>query len=91
MTEVAVDYPAEAKAPRRRRFWPLAFAGLALLLAAVLAIAWLTRERIAGNIIAGQIAQFGLPASYEIESIGTNAQVLRKVVIGDPARPDLTI
>ena len=60
MTEVADDHPAEAKAPRRRRFWPLAFAGLALLLAALLAFAWLTRERIADNIIAGQIAQLGL-------------------------------
>ncbi len=91
MTEVADDQPAEALAPRRRRFWSLAFAGLALLLAAVLATVWLTRERIADNIIAGQIEKLGLPARYEIESIGTDAQVLRNLVIGDPARPDLTV
>ena len=91
MAEVTEDHPAEADAPQRRRVWPYAFAGLALLLSAALAIAWLTRERIADNIIAGQIARLGLPARYEIESIGTDAQVLRNLVIGDPARPDLTI
>jgi hypothetical protein len=91
MAEVSDDHPAEVSAPPRRRFWPLALSGLALLLASVLATAWLTRERIVDNIIAGQIARLGLPASYEIERIGADAQVLRKVIIGDPARPDLTI
>ena len=91
MAEVADDHPAEASAPRRRRIWPLALGALAVLLAAGLAMAWLMRERIADNVIAGQIEKFGLPARYEIESIGTDAQVLRNVVIGDPARPDLTI
>ena len=91
MAEVADDHPAEASAPRRRRIWPLALGALAVLLAAGLVMAWLMRERIADNVIAGQIEKFGLPARYEIESIGTDAQVLRNVVIGDPARPDLTI
>ncbi len=91
MAEVADDHPEEASAPRRRRVWPLVLGGLAVLLAALLSTVWLTRERIAGNIITAQIKKLGVPATYEIESIGTDAQVLRKLVIGDPARPDLTV
>lgn len=67
--------------------------GLALLamLALALLIAWLGRERIADNIIADQLQQYELPGTYEIESIGPTRQVVRNVVIGDPADPDLTI
>lgn len=76
-------------APRRR--WPVMLALAAGLLALALAAAWLTRDRIAGSVIAGQLDTYGLPATYEIVSIGPRRQVLRNVVIGDPARPDLTI
>ena len=85
--EVEEDLAA-APARRGRRIALMTFAGL--LLAAVLA-AWLSRERIADNVIAGRIEALGLPATYEIENIGTGRQVLRNIVIGDPARPDLTI
>ncbi len=75
--------------PRRRL--RRALLGFFVLLALGLTIGWLARERIADNIIAGQIAALGLPATYEIESIGTDRQVLRNLVVGDPARPDLTV
>ncbi len=52
--------------------------------------AWLSRERIAGNLIDEAIVESGVPASYEIESIGTRQQILRNLVVGDPASPDLT-
>ncbi|MCY1672445.1 YdbH domain-containing protein [Novosphingobium sp. SL115] len=52
---------------------------------------WLSRESIADRIIIGQLAAYGLPATYEIDSIGPGAQVLRNVVIGDPKRPDMTV
>lgn len=67
--------------------------GLALLamLAVGVLIVWLGRERIADNVIADQMQEYDLPGSYEIESIGPARQVVRNVVIGDPADPDLTI
>jgi hypothetical protein len=80
------------EAPRRRRFrLRYAAGGIALLLAVALAWAWLSRERLADNIIADQLAQMGLPATYEIASIGPSKQVIENIVIGDPKRPDLTI
>lgn len=56
-----------------------------------LGYAWITREDIADGVIAGQLESLGLPATYEIVSIGPRRQVLRNIVVGDPQRPDLTI
>lgn len=83
----------EAEAPRRRtmRWRWRALLALLLLIGAVLAAAWFSRERIAGNVIAGMLEDYDLAAQYEIESIGPEQQVLRNVVIGDPLLPDLTI
>jgi hypothetical protein len=75
----------------RRKRWPLVLAALAGVIVLAILAAWLTRERIAGSVIAGQLDAYGLPAQYNIESIGPGRQVLTNVVIGDPARPDLTI
>lgn len=61
------------------------------LVLAVLVLAWFNRERIADDIISGQLEGLGLPARYEIVSIGPSRQVLRNLSIGDPDRPDLTI
>ncbi|WP_435417328.1 YdbH domain-containing protein [Parerythrobacter aurantius] len=68
-------------------------ASLALLtlIVAGLLVGWLTRERIADNIIADQLRKYGLPGSYEIESIGPTRQAVRNIVIGDPDDPDLTV
>ena len=55
-----------------------------------LAALWISRERIADNLIAGELEKRGIPASYRIESIGAREQVLADLVIGDPARPDFT-
>jgi len=55
-----------------------------------LAIAWLSRERIADNLIASELAKRGIPATYRIESIGAREQILTDLVIGDPKRPDFT-
>ncbi len=75
---------------RRSRWRRIGVPALAVVLVAGAGL-WLSREQLADRIIAGQIAAYGLPATYEIESIGPGAQVLRNVVVGDPARPDLTI
>ena len=85
--ELAEAEPVRARPRRRRRvLW-----ALALLLFVVLATAWLTRRQIAENVISGQVDQLGLSASYKVESIGLQKQVISNVVIGDPADPDLTI
>lgn len=67
--------------------------GLAAFVLALVvgALVWIERERIADDFIAGQLADLGIPARYEVVSIGPRRQVLRNVVVGDPARPDLTI
>lgn len=74
---------------RRKRV--LAPAVVLAALALVLAAAWLSRERIAGNIVDARLRAYDLPATYEIERITGRRQVLRNVVVGDPARPDLTV
>lgn len=87
---MGADQPEETASPRRRR-WPLVLVAVLLAVMAALAIAWVSRERIADNYIGAQLREMGLPATYEIERIGTDRQVLRNIVIGDPRRPDLTI
>lgn len=92
MPEAADEIPdlAEQDAPpprRRRRRWLLALAAIVFV---ALGAVWLARERLAERIIAGQLEELDLPAKYDIERISVNRQVLRDVVIGDPARPDFT-
>lgn len=78
----------------RRRGWRRKRVAGPLLLAALLSLAilaaWLARERIAGNVIEGQLERYGIPATYEIARIGGRRQVVRNLVVGDPRRPDLT-
>ncbi len=81
----------ETPPPPRRRRRPWAFALIAGIAGLALAYTWVTREEIAQNVIAGQLTKLDLPATYQIESIGTDREVLRNIVIGDPQRPDLTV
>ncbi|MEO6717211.1 MAG: YdbH domain-containing protein [Novosphingobium sp.] len=75
----------------RRWWWRRAVIGVVAVLAFAFILTWFSRDQIAENLVSGQIDRLGLRATYEIESIGTDEQVLRHIVIGDPARPDLTI
>lgn len=86
----AADDAVVADAPRRRG-WRIALLVLLALVVAALAAAWFSRERIAGNVIAGQLKAYGIPATYKIASIGPERQVLTDIVVGDPRRPDLTV
>jgi hypothetical protein len=85
-SELDLDAPAQ-----RRRRWPRVLAVVAVAVLVALATLWFSRERIAGNFIAGQLRQYDIPATYKIERIGPDRQVLTNIVVGDPAAPDLTI
>ena len=88
-SQAEIDEPPARRAGRRIG----CYAALVVLaiLAVGLAVLWLNRERIADNVIADELESLGIEASYEIERIGGRRQVLTDIVIGDPARPDLTI
>jgi hypothetical protein len=74
---------------RRIALW--AALGVLAVIVAGLAIAWFSRERIADDIIADQLADLGLEATYTIESIGPGRQVVTDIVVGDTDHPDLTV
>lgn len=86
-----VDVAVIASDPARRRKWPRVVLVIALIVLAVLAGLWFSRERIAGNVIEGQLRQYDIPATYNIESIAPDRQVLTDIVVGDPEAPDLTV
>lgn len=83
------DIPVE-RVRTRTRWRRIGVPALAVVLVAGTGV-WLSREQLADRVIAGQIAAYGLPVTYEIETIGPRTQVLRNVVVGDPARPDLIV
>ena len=87
LNESPEDTPATPRSKRRRKI-ALVSAGAVAALAAGL---WSARQQIAQGLIDRQLAQLNLPGRYDIESIGADREVLRNIVIGDPAHPDLTI
>lgn len=77
--------------PRALRWLARGLLGLVLLLAVIVAVLWFQRERLVGNYLDDLLEQQGVSATYSIEHIGPDRQVLRNIVVGDPAAPDLTI
>ncbi|MCX7283173.1 MAG: YdbH domain-containing protein [Novosphingobium sp.] len=82
---------AQDPQPVRSRKWRRAGVSALALVALAGGGLWLSKERLADRIIVGQLAAYGLPATYQIESIGPGQQILKNLVVGDPARPDLTV
>ncbi len=85
-----------AQGGARRWFWPRRWltriaAGGAVLALVAGGVAWLDRERIAGDFIDDYLAASGVNATYDIVAIGPRMQVIENLVVGDPARPDLTV
>jgi hypothetical protein len=66
------------------------FGGVGILLALLLLFAWTQRNTIADRFVQNAFAERGIKASYKIDTIGLRTQRIRDLVIGDPARPDLT-
>ena len=84
----------ELPAPKRRSTWfwlfsVLALIGITLVIAG--AIIWWQREPIATQIVNKELEKLGLPATYEIEEIGPQTQIIRNIVVGPKDRPDLTV
>ncbi len=75
---------------RGRRLKRRIFGGVLVSSIALLGIAYWQRTGIAGRFVESELQSRGIKASYEIDEIGVRTQRLRNVVIGDPARPDLT-
>ena len=83
------EYP---KARPSRWRWVRRGALVALLLVAVLLVAaWLGRERIARNYVDEALADYGVPADYDLVELEPERQVIENLEIGDPDAPDLTI
>lgn len=74
--------------PRRVRRHYVAGA-VAMLLAILPAIAWLSRKPLAEHFIGDYLRARGVPARYDVARIGLRTQRLTGVRIGDPAHPDL--
>ncbi|MBU2589042.1 MAG: YdbH domain-containing protein [Alphaproteobacteria bacterium] len=80
----------------RRWFWPRRWrarivAGSAIAALVAGSAAWIDRERIASDFIDDYLAASGVNATYDIVAIGPRMQVIENLVVGDPARPDLTV
>lgn len=85
-----IDGPQDGRRPRAARW-----RGIAIGVAAAALVgggtAWLSRERIAADVIDDYLAESGVHATYDIISLTPRQQVIENLVVGDPARPDLTV
>ncbi len=68
----------------RRRYVPL------LLIGAIGLTGWLERRTILTRVIDDRIAAARLPVRYRIDALGPGRQRFTNLIVGDPARPDLT-
>jgi hypothetical protein len=75
---------------RVARWKRLIFGAVVLLLAGLLVFAWVQRNSIADRFVQNAFAARGITATYKIDTIGFRTQRIRDLVIGNPARPDLT-
>ncbi|HWJ68519.1 MAG TPA: YdbH domain-containing protein [Sphingobium sp.] len=90
MDDPADNERADRRVRRLRRARRIG-GGAAILLALGVGGLWLARKPIADSFIAGELAKRGVQGRYQITRIGPRTQRLEHLVIGDPARPDLTV
>lgn len=86
---------SDPQPPRiRRAMWPhsigLALLVIALILASVVTVTWLNRRVAAREVLVGWLDRRGIEAEVEVGRLEMDGFVGR-VVIGDPANPDVTI
>jgi translocation and assembly module TamB len=58
--------------------------------ALVMAGLWTQRAPIAENFIGRELNRLGVQANYDLVDVGLRTQRIEHIVLGDPARPDLT-
>ena len=86
------DGPDTLPAKSRKRRLPRGgFRALGALLLLAVLIGWVQRNDIAESLITDYFEDQGVVATYDVALISPDRQVLTDIVIGDPARPDLTI
>ncbi len=73
----------------RRRWRSRVTLGIAAALLVGGSAAWMSRERIARDVIDDYLAERRVPATYDIVSLTPDQQVIENLVVGDPAQPDL--
>ncbi|KLI64072.1 intermembrane phospholipid transport protein YdbH family protein [Aurantiacibacter marinus] len=91
MVQEAVKKGEPGPQGRKRRPLRNALCIFAIVLVLALLVTWLQRKEIADTLIADTLAENNIRATYTVETISPQLQVLTDLVIGDPARPDLTI
>jgi translocation and assembly module TamB len=74
----------------RRRRLRNALIALALVFVIALAILWTQRRPVADNFLSNEMKQRSVQATYRLDQVGLRTQQISNIVIGDPARPDLT-
>jgi hypothetical protein len=62
---------------------------LAILLVLVVLV-YIQRRPLADQFVRNELERRGVTATYELERVGFRSQVVRNLVIGNPAKPDLT-
>jgi translocation and assembly module TamB len=74
----------------RRRRLRNALIGIVVVVVIALASLWSARRPIASNVLANEMEKRGVQATYQLDRVGLRTQEISNIVIGDPARPDLT-
>ncbi|WP_164114430.1 YdbH domain-containing protein [Sphingorhabdus sp. Alg239-R122] len=64
---------------------------LAILFAGALIAVISQRQEIARELLSDELEEQGIDATYEIEEVGLEKQIVRNIKIGDPDAPDATI
>ncbi|MBA3676840.1 MAG: YdbH domain-containing protein [Sphingosinicella sp.] len=76
--------------PMRRPRWATVLVGFLLVVLLLFVIIWTQRRQLATDYIEGELERRGVQATYRVTRIGFRTERIEDVVIGDPARPDLT-
>ncbi|HEX8215421.1 MAG TPA: hypothetical protein VF582_08125, partial [Allosphingosinicella sp.] len=76
--------------PIRRPRWGTVITGFVLMVLLLVVVIWTQRRQLATDYIQGELERRGVHATYRVDRVGFRTQRLRDVVIGNPARPDLT-
>lgn len=90
MSETEPDSAGARRFSFRRTALQISGAVLLLLIVAAI-IAYNQRENIARDYVSAELERLGVEASYDVEEIGIDREVLKNIVVGDPESPDARV